>query len=179
MDAADPGGPGSGEGGPEASGQQESGEGDAEVSGTGVAGAGAGSNEVGGAGAGSNEVGGAGAGSNGVGGAEAAEGGTARAGLLRWMRAQWLRARQWPRAPWSRKRKVLAWTAGGLAGVALIAFVAACLVYVRLNGNIHQVDVSGMLGSRPVNLHPKAENILVIGSDTRHGQARRYGTVRG
>jgi LCP family protein required for cell wall assembly len=98
-------------------------------------------------------------------------GGTAVARLHRWVRA-----RVRPKAPWSRKRKILTWSAGGLAGVVLIALVGTYLVYLHLNGNIHQVDVSGMLGSRPVDLHPKAENILVIGSDTRHGQARRYGS---
>ena len=27
----------------------------------------------------------------------------------------------------------------------------------------------GLLGSQPVDLHPQAENILVVGSDTRYG----------
>jgi anionic cell wall polymer biosynthesis LytR-Cps2A-Psr (LCP) family protein len=38
------------------------------------------------------------------------------------------------------------------------------------------VNVSGLLGSQPVDLHPAAENIVVIGSDTRAGQGRGYGS---
>jgi LCP family protein required for cell wall assembly len=45
-----------------------------------------------------------------------------------------------------------------------------------LNANLHQVDVSGLLGRQPADLHPQAENILVIGSDTRKGQGRGYGS---
>lgn len=78
-------------------------------------------------------------------------------------------------AHWSRRRKILALAAGGTAGLLLVVLVGAYLVYLHLNGNIRQVDVSGMLGPRPVDLHPQAENILVVGSDTRKGQARRYG----
>jgi LCP family protein required for cell wall assembly len=50
------------------------------------------------------------------------------------------------------------------------------MVYRHLNGNIQQRDVSGLLGSQPVDLHPQAENILVIGSDTRFGQGKGYGS---
>ena len=77
---------------------------------------------------------------------------------------------------WSRRKKILAWVAGSLAVVLLLAATGAYLVYRHLNGNLHQVNVSGLLGTRPVDLHPQAENILVIGSDTRHGQGRGYGS---
>ena len=77
--------------------------------------------------------------------------------------------------PGSRRRKILAWTAATLAVIVVIGVLGAYLVYRHLNGNLHQVDISGVLGSQPVNLHPQAQNILVLGSDTRHGQARRYG----
>jgi LCP family protein required for cell wall assembly len=76
---------------------------------------------------------------------------------------------------WSRRKKILAWAAGSLAVVLLLATAGAYLVYRHLNANLHQVNVSGLLGSRPVDLHPQAENILVIGSDTRAGQGRGYG----
>jgi LCP family protein required for cell wall assembly len=75
----------------------------------------------------------------------------------------------------SRKKKILAWTAGGVAVVLVIALGGAYAVYRHLNGNLHQVDISGELGSQPVDLHPQAENIMIIGSDTRHGQGRGFG----
>jgi LCP family protein required for cell wall assembly len=60
--------------------------------------------------------------------------------------------------------------------VVALAAVAVFMVYRHLNGNIQQRDVSGLLGSQPVDLHPQAENILVIGSDTRFGQGKGYGS---
>jgi LCP family protein required for cell wall assembly len=66
--------------------------------------------------------------------------------------------------------------AGSLAVVLLLGASGAYLVYRHLNGNLHQVNVSGLLGSRPVDIRPQAENIVVIGSDTRFGQGRGYGS---
>jgi len=77
----------------------------------------------------------------------------------------------------SRKKKIFAWIAGSLAVVLVVAATGAYLIYRHLNANLHQVNVSGILGSRPVDLHPQAENILVIGSDTRAGQGRGYGSA--
>jgi LCP family protein required for cell wall assembly len=71
---------------------------------------------------------------------------------------------------------VLIWTASITAGVVALAAVAVFMVYRHLNGNIQQRDISGLLGSQPVDLHPQAENILVIGSDTRFGQGKGYGS---
>jgi len=82
-----------------------------------------------------------------------------------------------PRQRAGRRKKALAWTGGGLAAVLLLAAGGAYYVYQHLNGNLHQVDVSGMLGTQPVSLHPQAENILVLGSDTRVGQSPRYGSA--
>jgi LCP family protein required for cell wall assembly len=78
---------------------------------------------------------------------------------------------------WSRRKKIFAWVAGSLAVVLLLGATGAYAVYRHLNGNLHQVNVSGLLGTRPVDLHPQAENILVIGSDTRQGQGRGYGSA--
>jgi len=75
----------------------------------------------------------------------------------------------------SRKKKILAWTSGGVATVVLLALGGAYAVYRHLNGNIHQVNVSGELGTQPVDTHPQAENIMIIGSDTRQGQGRGFG----
>ena len=87
----------------------------------------------------------------------------------------------WPGEPppprRGRRRRILAWVGGGLAVVVLAAATGAYLVYRHLNANLHQVDVSGLLGKQPVDLHPQAENILVIGSDTRFGQGRGYGSA--
>ena len=80
------------------------------------------------------------------------------------------------RRGWSRRRKIFAWVAGALAVLLVVAVTGAYLVYRHLNGNLHQVNVSGLLGRQPVDLHPQAENILVIGSDTRIGQGRGYGS---
>src|ERR1700761_1621025 len=77
--------------------------------------------------------------------------------------------------PRRRRRKVLIWTASITAGVGALAAVSLFLVYRHLNGNIQQRDVSGLLGSQPVDLHPQAENILIIGSDSRFGTHGQYG----
>jgi LCP family protein required for cell wall assembly len=74
-----------------------------------------------------------------------------------------------------RKKKILAWTAGGVAVVLLIALGGAYAIYRHLNGNLHQINISGELGSQPVDLHPQAENIMILGSDTRHGQGKGFG----
>jgi LCP family protein required for cell wall assembly len=77
---------------------------------------------------------------------------------------------RWPR----RHRKLLAWTAGSLAVVIVAVVVSGYLVYRHLNGNISQVDISGLVGKQPADLHPQAENILVIGSDSRQGLGPAY-----
>jgi LCP family protein required for cell wall assembly len=77
-----------------------------------------------------------------------------------------------PRARW---RRVLT---GVLVVVLLIlgaGSVTAFVAYQKLNGNINHVDVSSLLGpnkERPQKVaeDPKAENILVMGSDKRSGK---------
>src|ERR1700761_7263095 len=81
-----------------------------------------------------------------------------------------------PRPRRRRRRKVLIWTASVTACVVALAAAGVFLVYRHLNGNIQQRDVSGLLGTQPVDLHPQAENILIVGSDTRFGQGKGYGT---
>ncbi len=70
------------------------------------------------------------------------------------------------------------------AGLALL-LVLGVLVYVKLNGNITQVDVSKLLGQRPNNnatadklTNLKPVNILVMGSDTRDLGTSEFGTTQ-
>ena len=61
--------------------------------------------------------------------------------------------------------------------LVLIGVLGTYFVYQHLNANLRQVDISGELGRQPVDLHPQAENILLLGSDTRIGQGRGYGSA--
>jgi LCP family protein required for cell wall assembly len=82
--------------------------------------------------------------------------------------ARWLR--HWPR------RKILI---GGASSLALLLIAVAGSGYVVLkhfNANLEQDDISGLLGAQPVNLHPQAENIMVLGSDSREGLSKAYGS---
>ncbi|HEY3867623.1 MAG TPA: LCP family protein, partial [Actinocrinis sp.] len=75
-----------------------------------------------------------------------------------------------------RRRRILIWGSASLA-VLLVAVLATGYTLLRhFNANIQQDDIKGLLGRQPVNLHPQAENILVLGSDTRYGQGSGYGT---
>jgi LCP family protein required for cell wall assembly len=81
---------------------------------------------------------------------------------------RWLR--HWPR------RKILIW---GSASLALLLVAVTATGYVMLkhfNANLQQDDIRGLLGAQPVNLHPQAENIMVIGSDSRQGLSKAYGS---
>jgi LCP family protein required for cell wall assembly len=63
----------------------------------------------------------------------------------------------------------MAWTAGSLTLLLLGIVVTGYAMFRHFNDNIDQVNVSRLLGKRPPDLHPQAENIVVIGSDTRQG----------
>jgi LCP family protein required for cell wall assembly len=81
---------------------------------------------------------------------------------------RWLR--HWPR------RKILVW---GSASLALLLVAVTGTGYVMLkhfNANLQQDDIRGLLGAQPVNLHPQAENIMVLGSDSRQGLSKAYGS---
>src|SRR5689334_9994228 len=81
---------------------------------------------------------------------------------------RWLR--HWPR------KKILIWGSASLA-LLLIAVTGAGFVMLRhFNTNLKQDDIRGLLGAQPVNLHPQAENIMVIGSDSRQGLSKAYGS---
>jgi LCP family protein required for cell wall assembly len=69
--------------------------------------------------------------------------------------------------------RVLAWVAAALVVVLVGGVLTAYAVYRDVFGKIHQVNVTG-LGNRPRSF-ANALNILVIGSDTRHGKNSRFG----
>jgi LCP family protein required for cell wall assembly len=75
-----------------------------------------------------------------------------------------------------RVRRILIWGSASLALLLVLVVGAGYLLLRHFNANIQQDDITGLLGRQPVKLHPQAENILVIGSDTRNGQGKGYGT---
>ncbi len=82
--------------------------------------------------------------------------------------ARWLR--HWPR------RKILIWGSSSLALLLVAVTGTGYLVLKHFNANLQQDDIRGLLGAQPVNLHPQAENIMVIGSDSRQGLSKAYGS---
>jgi len=82
---------------------------------------------------------------------------------------RWLR--HWPR------RKILIWGSSSLALLLVAATGTGYVMLKHFNANIQQDDISGLLGDhQPVDTHPQAENILVLGSDSREGLSRAYGS---
>lgn len=79
-----------------------------------------------------------------------------------------------------RKRHWLRWTALGASFVVLVAAGAGWWLYKKLDGNI-KTDTSAAAElkeyekERPASVVHDAENILLIGSDSRAGDNRKYG----
>lgn len=74
------------------------------------------------------------------------------------------------RHPWLRR------VAFGVSALLVVVLVLGIAAYIKLNGNIDRVDISGALGERPKQVATadaktklKAINIMVIGSDSRAG----------
>ncbi len=82
--------------------------------------------------------------------------------------ARWLR--HWPR------RKILIWGASSLALLLVAVAGSGYVILKHFNANLEQDDIRGLLGAQPVNLHPQAENIMVLGSDSRQGLSKAYGS---
>jgi LCP family protein required for cell wall assembly len=74
-----------------------------------------------------------------------------------------------------RARRILIWGSASLALLLVLVVAAGFALLRHFNGNIKQDNITGLLGKQPVRLHPRAENILVIGSDTRNRQGGGYG----
>ncbi|MCX5397416.1 LCP family protein [Streptomyces sp. NBC_00102] len=82
--------------------------------------------------------------------------------------------------PDGRKRHWLRWTALGAALVVLVAAGVGWWLYQRLNGNIRtdtaaEAELRAYERERPTALVTDAQNILLIGSDSRAGDNRKYG----
>lgn len=73
----------------------------------------------------------------------------------------------------SRRKRILAWTAGTLGFVVVVTVVTGYLIYQHFNNNITTVDV-GDAGSKGVT-HDGPMNILIIGTDSRQGLGDKYG----
>lgn len=81
---------------------------------------------------------------------------------------RWLR--HWPR------KKILIWGSASLALLLIAATGAGYVILRHFDTNLKQDDIHGLLGAQPVNLHPQAENIMVLGSDSRQGLSKAYGS---
>jgi LCP family protein required for cell wall assembly len=75
-------------------------------------------------------------------------------------------------------RRVAGWASVGVTAVLVIGVLAGYVKYRSIWDSIKRVDVSGLLGSEPRKLN-NAENILVLGSDTRVGQNGVGGSAAG
>jgi len=82
--------------------------------------------------------------------------------------ARWLR--HWPR------RKILIWGSASLALLLIAVTATGYVILKHFNANLQQDNIIGLLGAQPVNQHPQAENIMVLGSDSRQGLSKAYGT---
>lgn len=80
-----------------------------------------------------------------------------------------------PRQRRPRWRRVLGWTALGLAVLLLVAVGVVVIAARHLESNI-TVLKPHILGSQPAKIATKAENFLLIGSDTRAGPGDSEGT---
>ena len=90
----------------------------------------------------------------------------ARLGLSRRSRGG-QQSRRRPRPPLG--KRLAAWTSIGVTAVLVLAVLAAYVKYRSLWDSIKRIDVAGLIGNEPPKLN-NAENILILGSDTRIGQ---------
>jgi LCP family protein required for cell wall assembly len=75
-----------------------------------------------------------------------------------------------------RRRIIIASISAGMAGLLAGLAGASYVLLGHFNANIQQDDITSLLGNQPVDTHPQAENILVMGSDSRNGLSAAYGT---
>ena len=75
-------------------------------------------------------------------------------------------------------RRITAWVAVGLVAVLVVGALGAYVKYRSVWDSIKRVDVSGLIGKQPPKYN-NAENILLIGSDTRIGKNGNIGGATG
>ena len=75
-------------------------------------------------------------------------------------------------------RRITAWVAVGLVAVLVVGALGAYVKYRSVWDSIKRVDVSGLIGKQPPKYN-NAENILLIGSDTRVGKNGKIGGAHG
>jgi LCP family protein required for cell wall assembly len=81
------------------------------------------------------------------------------------------------RRPWYRRHKrLLIWGSASLAVLLAAVTTTGYVALKHFNTNLEQDNISGLLGSQPVDTHPQAENIMVLGSDSRNGLSKAYGS---
>jgi LCP family protein required for cell wall assembly len=82
-----------------------------------------------------------------------------------------------PDQPWYRRhRRLLGWGSVSLALLLVTVTGGGYLILRHFNANLEQDNIRGLLGSQPVDNHPQAENIMVLGSDSRQGLSKAYGS---
>lgn len=95
----------------------------------------------------------------------------------RWGLPRGSRGRQQPRRRQGQPlgKRIAAWTSIGVTAVLVLAVLTAYVKYRSLWDSIKRIDVAGLIGNEPPKLN-NAENILILGSDTRIGQNGIGGT---
>lgn len=80
----------------------------------------------------------------------------------------------------SRGRRIVGWVCVALSAIVVAACLVAYGAYLKLEGNINHQDVNAQIGpsGRPKKLN-NAENILLVGSDSRSGANAKYGHADG
>lgn len=78
-------------------------------------------------------------------------------------------ARPRGRSGGQRVARVLSWLALTMAVVVLVAAGGLYLAFNHYVGNIDKINVFNGLGARPTKPHNKAQNFLLVGSDSREG----------
>src|SRR3984885_15602490 len=89
-----------------------------------------------------------------------------------WGKSRGRRRSQRPKSRRSRRslgQRIAAYTSIAVVGVLVAGTLVAYAKYRSIWDSIKRIDVAGLVGNQPPKLN-NAENILLIGSDTRLGQ---------